>query len=209
MRVQVAARRRPAGDRFLGPGRLHGPAQRAPAHLGPWLRGCDRHRRRRGFGAADDRYLSAGAAIGGGDPVGGLARRGDGGRASGQHRSAQRPGAHGASPARAGAAPAARGARLAKRLRLPAQPVSPGRCAGAHRDPREPHPAPAARAWPRDLPGGSRRVPRSRRPAHPRRIPQRLSRPEQRARALRIAPARRPGGLDLLIQVSAARQSVG
>jgi CRP-like cAMP-binding protein len=27
------------GDRFLGPGRLHGPAQRAPAHLGPRLRG--------------------------------------------------------------------------------------------------------------------------------------------------------------------------
>ena len=96
------------------------------------------------------------AAIGGGDPVGGLARRGDGGRASGQHRSAQRPGAHGASPARAGAAPAARGARLGKRLRLPAQPASSGRCAGAHRDPREPRPAPAARAWPGDLPGGQR-----------------------------------------------------
>ena len=76
-----------------------------------------------------------------------------------------------------------------KRLRLPAQPVSPGRCAGAHRDPREPRPAPAARAWPRDLPGGQRGVSRSRGPAHPRRIPQRLSRPEQRARALKIAPA--------------------
>ena len=73
-----------------------------------------RHRRRRSLGAADDRHLSAGAATGGGDPVGGLARRGDGGRASGQHRPAQRPGAHGASPARAGAAPAARGARLAQ-----------------------------------------------------------------------------------------------
>ena len=33
-----------------------------------------------------------------------------------------------------------------QRLHLPAQPVSPGRCAGAHRDPREPRPAAAARA---------------------------------------------------------------
>ena len=68
MRLQAAARRRPAGDRFLGPGRLHGPAQRPPAHLGPRLRGSDRHRRRRGFGAADDRYVSESAAIGSGDP---------------------------------------------------------------------------------------------------------------------------------------------
>ena len=108
VRLQAAARRRPAGDRLLGPGRLHGPAQRPPAHLRPRLCGRERHRRRRGLGAADDRHLSPDAALGGGDPVGGLARRGDGGRAPGQHRPAQRPGAHRPSPGRAGAAPAGR-----------------------------------------------------------------------------------------------------
>ena len=64
MRVQAAARWRRPGDRFLGPGRLHGSAQRAPAHLGPRLRGGERHHRRRGLGAADDRHLSADAAPG-------------------------------------------------------------------------------------------------------------------------------------------------
>ena len=43
------------------------------------------------------------------------------------------------------------------------------------------------------------------RPAHPRRLSQRLSRPEPRPHELTIAPARRPGGLDLLIRVRAAR----
>jgi CRP-like cAMP-binding protein len=62
------------------------------------------------------------------------------------------------SPARARATSAARRARLGQRLRLPAQPVSPGRRAGPHRDPREPRLAAAARAPPRDLPGRSRRV---------------------------------------------------
>jgi CRP-like cAMP-binding protein len=71
----------------------------------------------------------------------------------GQRRAAQRPGAHRPSPARARATSAARRARLGQRLRLPAQPVSPGRCAGAHRDPREPRPATAARAEAGDLPG--------------------------------------------------------
>jgi hypothetical protein len=55
---------------------------------------------------------------------------------------------------------------------------------------------------------GQRPVPRSRSTAQPRRLAQRLSRPE-RARAPRLAPARRPGGPDRLIQVSAARWSAG
>ena len=69
----------------------------------------------------------------------------------------------------------------------PLNQYHPGRCAGAHRDPREPRPAAAARASPGDVSGGSRRISRSQGPAPPRRIPQRLSRPEQRARALKIA----------------------
>src|SRR4029450_8696321 len=51
---------------FSVPRRLHGPAQRAPAHLGPWLRGRERQRRRRSLGAGDDRQLSAAAGRGGG-----------------------------------------------------------------------------------------------------------------------------------------------
>ena len=96
--------------------------------------------------------LRAAAPAGRGVLVGRLARRGDGGRASGQHRPAQRPGPHRALPGRARAAPAARRPGLRDRLRLPLEPVPAGRCGRAHRDPRQPHPAPAARAQAAHLP---------------------------------------------------------
>ena len=66
--------------------------------------------------AADDRHLSAAAAVRCCDPMGGLAGRGHGGRASGQYRPTQRSGPNSPSPARAGFAPATGGARLGQRF---------------------------------------------------------------------------------------------
>ena len=59
-----------------------------------------------------------------------------------------------------GLAPAAGGDGHASRLRLPLEPVPAGRRAGAHRHPRQPRPAPAARAGSRDLPRRPGRLPR-------------------------------------------------
>ena len=92
-------------------------------------------------------------------------------------RPAQRPGPHRPPPGRARAAPAAGRAGRRGRLRLPLEPVSAGRRAGPDRDPRQPRPAPAARAPPLDLPRRPGRVPRPAAAAPARRPPWRLPRP--------------------------------
>ena len=121
--LQAAAGRRAAGDRLPDPGRRHRPAQRPAAYLRPQL--CGRHRRHRGrgVGGADHGGLRAGAPARHRLPVGRLARRGDGGRASGQHRPAQRPGPHRAFPGRARPAAAA-GRAWAPRPASPARSTS-------------------------------------------------------------------------------------
>ena len=161
--LQAAARRRAAGDRLPDPRRRHRPAQRPVAHLRPQLRRGHRRHRGRGVGAAAGGGVRAAAPAGRGVPVGSLARRGDGGRASGEYRPAQRPGPHRAFPGRARAAPAARRPGFGHRLRLSLEPVPAGRCRRAHGDPRQPHPAPAARAQAAHLPRRRGDIPRPRR----------------------------------------------
>ena len=62
----------------------------------------------------------------------------------------------------------------------PLEPVPAGGRGRAHRDPRQPYPAPAARAQAAHLPRRRGDVPRSAPPAPARRPPQRLPRPGQR-----------------------------
>ena len=76
-----------------------------------------------------------------------------------------------------GLAPAAGGPGRRGRLRLPLEPVRAGRRAGADRDPRQPRPAPAARAQALDLPRRPGGVPRPAAAAPARRPPRRLPRP--------------------------------